>query len=149
MKCALEIALAIAEEERLEKIKKEEAEKVKYQKALETFYEKIDEINEIIENALIKGKGKAEFLLDREYWLYLPNGFYYLAEKNYNYVNKNGGYPHWSTKSLSIAFPLEIYIKYLKSLCYNVEISDYNFIGSSSTGKTKHTVKCKKIKIFI
>lgn len=64
MKCALEMAVAIAEVERLEEIRKEEERKKEFEKRLAEFYENIEKINAFVENAILKGKGKVELLVD-------------------------------------------------------------------------------------
>lgn len=147
MKCALEMAVEIEKEKELERIKAEEERRMRYQIKLEEFYENLEKINEVVENALLKGRGKAEILVDE----YSDNadGFYHFAETDRKYAYKNGGHDYYYTKSISDLFPLEIYVDYLKSHCYNVEVVDYSFIGYSSTGATKRTVHCKKMKISI
>ena len=148
MKCALEMAIEIAKVEELERIKAEEERKARYEKKLAEFYENLEKIDEVVENALLKGRGKAEILVD-DLWADNKDGFYHFAKFDNKYASKNGGYVYYYTERISEDFPLEIYIDYLKSHCYNVEVIDYSFIGYSSTGVTKRTVHCKKIKISI
>jgi hypothetical protein len=149
MKCALEMEIEIAKVEELERIKAEEERKAKYQAKLAEFYEELERFDEKVENALLEGKGKAEFLIDNSRSYKEEGDFYYLAEPDNFYAYKNGGHPYYCMARHSCDFPLEIYVDYLKSHCYNVEITDYSFIGYSSTGATSRTVKCKKMKISI
>lgn len=148
MKCALEMAAEIAEVERLERIKEEEERKARYQAKLEKFYENLEKINEVVENALLKDRGTTEILVD-DLSAYNEDGFYHFAVADGQYAYKNGGHAYYHTKRISDDFPLESYVDYLKSHCYNVEVVDYSFIGYSSTGATKRTVHCKKMKISI
>ena len=148
MKCALEMAIEIEKVKELERIKAEEERKARYEKKLAKFYENLEKIDEVVENALLKGRGKAEILVD-DLWSCNEDGFYHFAEKDNCNAYKNGGHVSYYTKSISSDFPLEIYVDYLKSHCYNVEVIDYSFIGYSSTGKTSRTVSCKKMKISI
>lgn len=148
MKCALEMAIEIEKIKELERIKAEEERKIRYQTKLAEFYENLEKIDKIVEDALLEGRGRTEFLVD-DSCAYNEDGFYHFAETDKKYAYKNGGHVYYYTKSISDDFPLEIYIDYLKSHCYNVEIVDYSFIGYSSTGVTKRTVHCKKIKISI
>lgn len=148
MKCALEMAIEIEKVKELERIKAEEERKVRYQTKLAEFYENLEKIDEVVENVLLENRGKAEILVD-DLWARNEDGFYHFAETDGQYAYKNGGHAYYYTKRISDDFPLEIYVDYLKSHCYNVEVVDYSFIGYSSTGKTKRTVYCKKIKISI
>jgi ribosomal protein L17 len=149
MKCALEMAAVIVEAERLETIRKEEERKKEFEKRLVKFYEKIEKIDTFVENAILKGKGKAELLVDSPFSTEKELGCYCFAELDNRYADRNGGYPYYYTNTLTDNFPLEIYIEYLKSHCYNAEIIPYSFVGYSSTGRTKRTVRCNKIKISI
>lgn len=146
MKCALEMAIAIEEAKRLEAIKAEEERKRRYEEDLKYFYNHIKSIDSYVEKELIKSKGRIELLCEECYW---RSGFYYFGEKNYDYKNKNGGYPHYYLTQSTPMFPLDIYVEYLKSHCYTVEIKDATFIGASSTGKTKSKVSCIKMIISI
>lgn len=148
MKCALEMAVEIAKAEELERIKAEAERKARYEKKLAEFYENLEKIDKVVEDALLKGRGKAEILVD-DLWSFNEDGFYHFAKFNNEYASKNGGHAYYHTERISEDFPLEIYIDYLKSYCYNVEVIDYSFIGYSSTGATKKTVYCKKMKISI
>lgn len=149
MKCALEMAVAIAEVERLEAIRKEEERKKEFEKRLAEFYKNIEKIDAFVENAILNGKGKTELLVNSSFYFEEELGFYHFAELNNSYAHKNGGFAYYCTQTLTNSFPLEIYIEYLKSHCYNVEIVPYSFVGYSSTGKTKRTVYCNKMKISI
>lgn len=146
MKCALEMAIAIEEAKRLAEIKAKEERKRKYEMDLKRFYEHIKEIDFYVEKKLLNNKGKAELLCEECPWW---SGFYLFGEKNYDYRNKNGGYPYYSLTSKASAFPLDIYIEYLESHCYTVKLEDATFVGASTTGKTKSKVPCIKITISI
>ena len=145
MKCALEMAIAIEEAKRLEAIKVEEERKRRYEEDLKYFYNHIKSIDSYVEKELIKSKGRVELLCEKVLW----NGFYYFGEKDYDYKSRNGGYPYYSLTTESVPFPLDIYVEYLKSHCYTVEIEDATFIGASTTGKTKSKVSCIKMIISI
>lgn len=146
MKCALEMAIAIEEAKRLEAIKAEEERKRKYEEDLKKFYEKIESINSYVEKELLKSKGEVELLCEECFW---RSGFYYFGEKDYDYKNRNGGYPHYYLIQNTPIFPLDIYIEYLKSHCYTVKIENATFKGASSTGKTTRLVPCIKMIISI
>lgn len=146
MKCALEMAIAIEEAKRLEAIKAEEERKRKYEEDLKYFYEHIEKLDSYVEKELMNGKGKIELLCEKFPW---SNGFYHFGKKSYYYENRNGGYPYYYLTPSTSDFPLDIYVEYLKSHCYTVEIKDATFIGASSTGKTKFEVPCIKMIISI
>ena len=146
MKCALEMAIAIEEAKRLEAIKAEEERKRRYEEDLKKFYECIEKIDSYVEKELLKNKGKVELLCEECCW---RSGFYSFGEKNYDYKNKNGGYPHYYLTQNTPMFPLDIYVAYLKSHCYTVQIENTTFKGASSTGKTKFEVPCIKMIISI
>lgn len=146
MKCALETAIAIEEAKRLEAIKAEEERKRKYEKDLKYFYEHIESIDSYVEKELVNNKGKIELLCEELPWW---SGFYRFGEKDYDYKSKNGGFPYYYLRPSALAFPLDIYVEYLKSHCYTVKIESATFMGASSTGKTKKLVPCIKMIISI
>lgn len=146
MKCAFEMALEIEEVKRLGAIRAEEERKRKYEKDLKYFYEHIGDIDSYVEKELMNGKGKIELLCEKLTWW---SGFYRFGEKDYDYKSKNGGFPYYYLRPNTSAFPLDIYIEYLKSHCYTVEIEDATFMGASSTGKTFRTIPCFKMTISI
>ena len=149
MKCAFEMAIEIEKVKELERIKAEEERRIQYEQKLAEFYENLEKIDSIVEKALLKGKGKAEIMVDSCWSHNRDLDFYCFAEYDDSYTHKNGGHAYYYTKSISEYFPLEKYVEYLKEHCYNVEVEPYSFIGYSSTGATKKTVHCKKMKISI
>jgi hypothetical protein len=160
MKCALEMAVEIAteiklekirkaEEERLEKIRKEQERKEKEEKLYADFYNSIEEIDTIVEKALIKGKGKAELLIGGTTQDEEDFGFYCFSEYDHRYYDRNGGHIYWWNTSISPLFHLEKYCEYLKKHCYNVVITPWSAIGYSSTGVSKKEMEFYRMIISI
>ena len=160
MKCALEMGIIIAkevelekirkaEEERLEKIRKEQERKEKEEKLYADFYNSIEEIDSIVEKALIKGRGKAELLIGGTTEDEEDFGFYCFSEYSNRYYDRNGGHIYWWNTSISPLFHLEKYCEYLREHCYNIILTPCTALGYSSTGVSKKEMKLYRINIYI
>lgn len=152
MKCALEMAIAIKEEEKRleeEKRRKEEEKRKRFEALVEKFYYNIESIDKYVERKLLDNKGCVELLISCYKDNAIYEGFGYFTHLDNSYAKQNGGYPSYFLNFDSADFPIDIYVKYLESHCYKVAICDYDFKGASSTGKTSMICHCKKLKISI
>lgn len=152
MKCALEMRMEVEK-----KILQEEIErKIKEQKQFEENMDKyltqmMPKLNTFIEQQLLKGNGKTEFLV-KKCSAMTEKGFYFIGEIRNPYHTK---FPYWNLFyhpyfSLGCTILcLEHYVKFLQELCYDVTIEDATFRGCSSTGKSEEWVPCQKIIVKI
>lgn len=128
MKCALELKTMINEREK-EKREKELKEK------WERFYQQREEIENLIEESLLKNK-RFETYISKE--SYTETDFYEFVEKT-DYCGNNK--PYWYYSGTKLFVPLEYFCNYLRSLCYEVDIVERPYIGYSSTGKSQRKME--------
>ena len=139
MMCALEMAIAINEEERIkaeEKRKKEALNELLRMEALKSFFEEdLEKFVEYVENALLKNRGTVRLRFEK----CGNNGFAYFCEKKF--LNNIKRYYYSEARLFTWAFPIEECCAYLENHCYKITISKApSYKGYSYSGKTSMMV---------
>lgn len=142
MKYACEIMTDVVAKKMAEEEAKRLVQLKKIAKAMENFQKHIEEIDAYVEEKLVAGDGKAELMIDTG-WVSCE-GFWHFAEKDYSYSNIK---PYWFNLRKTEAFPLELYIEYLREHCFTVEMVERPFTAYSSTLKSSRQMKGIILKI--
>jgi hypothetical protein len=148
MKCALEIAVEVAEKQRIEAEKEKAFREKRLNEAMEEFKKRLPEIDAFVEKKLIEGNGTAEILVD-DVWMYGCDRYFSTFTRKDTYSYPRNKYPYWRNRKENFFFHLDTYIEYLQAHCYKVEIIYNPVRACSSTGKSECVMEGKTLKISI
>lgn len=132
--CAKEMIFAIAEDKARREAEELARKQAWVQQEMKNFEKNRKSIENYIEKALIAGNGTAELLIDSYFY---ADSFWRFVSKSYKY---GGSTPYWEYEIETSLFPLDILVKELENLCYNVKIESRPFTARSSTKKRTRTM---------
>lgn len=152
MFCAKSVAVAVETKKVEEMVQKALARANKVKRFFDCI---VPEVDAYIEKELISGKGQFSQMISTtggKYEFIMPSeGFVNFVKPSEEYRNRLPyGKNYWEVeKVLKWDIPLQEYVDYLRSLCFEVEIVDASWRGWSSTGKSSEMMHCQKLIVRI
>ena len=140
MKNANEIIAIVKANKLAEEIAKQKEYEEKISKSMANYLEKIQIVDNFVEQKLIEGKGKMKIQLEPFPYLGEESGFYNLV--NFRYNDNGTLYYSYEHDYTLPAIPIDIYTEYLIQHGFKVEKKDNGKkIAYSSTGKTSCSLR--------
>ncbi len=152
MLCAKSVAIALEAKKVEEKVQKALARANKVKRFFDCI---VPEVDAYVEKGLISGGGQFSQMIygiGGRYESVIPSeGFVNFVKPSEEYRNRLPyGKNYWSVeKVLKWDIPLQEYVDYLRSLCFEVEVVNAFWRGWSSTGKSNEMMYCQKLIVRI